>query len=318
MMVITQLSEEIKDLGQRVLELENGFRLKDRIDKREISPQDAYQNLFSASQLLSQFAALQKKNKIRVPIPDELVQSDDYPAILGLSVLGHDLASMAMLFQAKTMFDLHEYASGNKISEINKFFEDQNYFVSYENFRIGLNTIEYLATGNKKFVVPVSAKNVPGLLYWLHLDKIKCSYHFGDVKSISSDQYFAISQLVKNAVKWVYQAKRESPTPNSIDDTIDVRINETDTHLVATVKDNGTGILSDKLPLIFGGYTEGGTNVGLRVVKRILDLTGGYAEVVSTRTGKETFKYDTKTNTTLKIGENQPQGTIFTLYFPKS
>ena len=193
-----------------------------------------------------------------------------------------------------------------------------DYFISYENLRIGMNSIEYLATGNKRFLMPLQTKDVPSLLEGLYPVKPKCSFDFGDIQAVSSDQYFTIHQLVKNAVKFVYQAKEESKTPDIIDDSIVIRVNETDIHLVATVKDNGTGIINDKMGLIFGGYTDGGTNVGLRIVKRILDLSGGYAEVISTRAGKETFKYNTKTNTTLKIGDNQPHGTTFALYFPKA
>ena len=273
--------------------------------------------MFALSELFAQFRNLKGRNNVRGPIPESLVNSEEYPAILGLKLLPHDFEGRAGVFQSETL-DLRGYLEENKIRDITKLFEDPSYFITYENLRIGLNTIAYLATGDRKFLVPVQTENVPSLLQRMIVSKLKCSYNFGDGETISSDQYFAIHQLVKNAVEFVYRAKRESPTPESFDDNIDVRINEVDTHLVATIKDNGTGILNDKLPLIFGGYTEGGTNVGLRIVKRILDLGRGYAEVVSTRQGQETFKYDTKTKTTSKVEGNVPQGTTFTLYFPKA
>ncbi len=250
-------------------------------------------------------------------ISESLANSEEYSSALGLKLLPHDFKARAALFQCETL-DLRGYVKENKTRDITELFGDKIYFTTYENLRIGLNTIAYLALGDKKFLVPVQCENVPTLLAGMYAGKPKCSFDFGDASRISSGQYFAIHQLVKNADKWVYQAKRESPNPDSIDKNIDVKISETDAHLVATVKDNGTGILDDKLPLIFGGYTEGGTSIGLRVVKRILDLQGGHAEVVSTRNGKETFKYDTKTNSTLKVGEKQQHGTFFTLYFPKA
>jgi hypothetical protein len=52
--------------------------------------------------------------------------------------------------------------------------------------------------------------------------------------------------------------------------------------------------------------------------KRIMDLRKGFVEVISTRHGKETFRYDTLSNATEKVEEGQPQGTAFALYFPKA
>ena len=83
-----------------------------------------------------------------------------------------------------------------------------------------------------------------------------------------------------------------------------------------TVIDRGTGIYKDKLPIIFGTYTEDGTGIGLQLVKRILDLRGGYAEVTSTQLGAPTFKYNTSSGELQQI-QQYPQGTTFRLYFPK-
>ena len=187
MVHISQLTEEIRDLGQRVLELEGGFSLKKKIDDGQINAADAFQSLFALSELFAQFRNLKGRDNIGGPISESLANSEEYSATLSLKLLPHDFKARAGLFQWKTL-DLRGYVKENKTRYITKLFEDQIYFTTYENLRIGLNTIAYLALGDKKFLVPVQCENVPTLLAGMYAGKPKCSFDFGDASAISSDQ----------------------------------------------------------------------------------------------------------------------------------
>ena len=203
------------------------------------------------------------------------------------------------------------------VKRINELLEDSLYFLTYENLRIGLNAIAYLATGDNRFSVEVATRNVPELLQGMDSGKLRCTYDVNRVQKISSEQFLAMHQLVKNAKRKVYGAKEASLSPESVKDNLEVKLKESDSQLVLTVKDYGTGISADILPRIFGTYTEGGIGIGLQFVKRILDLKRGYAEVISTQPGKATFEYGTRANSSIKLAENLPQETSFALYFPK-
>ena len=263
----------------------------------------------SLGEYLLRFVKLPNERGIRVKdrLKEISPESEDYPLVLALGMVDHDFRGIADLFQLSNAILLMRKGG---VKDINEILEDPKYFWVYENIRVGLTALSYLATGDKNFLVQVDSGNVPDLLRVMNSDRIKCSYDFGKIQAISSDQYIAIHQLVKNAWKKVQNN-------GVIDETIEVRLKETYSQMVVTVKDNGAGISDDKLPIIFGNYTEGGTGIGLQIVKRIMDLRKGHIEAVSTVPEGGTFRYDTKSNTTVKIGEHQPQGTAFTLYFPK-
>jgi len=86
-----------------------------------------------------------------------------------------------------------------------------------------------------------------------------------------------------------------------------------------TITDKGKGIPGDKLKLIFGSYTtkkrRGG--LGLRLVKRIVEMHSGYITVESTTRGQPTFTYDTRTGDIYQLQKKQPLGTTFRLYLPQ-
>ena len=80
-----------------------------------------------------------------------------------------------------------------------------------------------------------------------------------------------------------------------------------------TIEDNGKGIAKQNLPLIFGEYSSTGGGLGLRIVRRIMDLHGGHISVDSTEKGQPTYRYDTKSNRTREI-KQQERGTTFSVY----
>jgi len=210
------------------------------------------------------------------------------------------------------LFDFIEKGKYKYEQEAQIILENPATYIRIENLRIGLALIPYIATGDKSFLVQVNAQNIPSLLEQM-VHGANCSYDFDGVQAIHSDQYFAIYQLAKNAKRNLYGLKVSNIPVNEV---VEIKIQEDSAYVSVAVRDEGTGIPEDVLPKIFGTYTTGGTGIGLQVVKRILDLRGGYAEVISTQSGKPTFKYDTRINAVC-ITEPKPQGSTFTLYFPK-
>ncbi len=87
----------------------------------------------------------------------------------------------------------------------------------------------------------------------------------------------ALSNLLDNALRF---------TPDG--GTISVAVSATDRGTRVTVRDNGPGIPADHLPRVFDRFYRGdssrssqGTGLGLALVKSIMDLHGGTAEVES-------------------------------------
>ena len=278
----------------------------EKVKRREITETtfDVWNRLIGVSK---QFIELHGKSNIKVPFSENLMQSEDYPSFLGLSLIEHNFNNIAQSLIGYANF----LDRGLKdISSVKELLEERSYFLIYENARIILTLIAYLSTGNKRFLVPIDTCSFPELLENLVGYRSNCHYDFAGFQSVPSDVYFAVHELVKNA--------RE----NLVNDGISVTFRLEDSNLVAIVKDNGTGISADKLPKIFGSYTdkEQDSGIGLQVVKRMVDLKGGYVDVISTELGKHTFKYDTKFGKVQRVGQPLTQeisGTYFILNFPK-
>lgn len=117
--------------------------------------------------------------------------------------------------------------------------------------------------------------------------QIEVDYHnCKKIKFSVSNFRSIIYNLLSNAIK--YRSPDRKPV---IQITVE-RINE---YTLLTVKDNGLGIASDKIEKIFSMFqrfhmhTEG-TGIGLYIVKRIIDNTGGKIEVESELGMGSTFK----------------------------
>jgi signal transduction histidine kinase len=103
--------------------------------------------------------------------------------------------------------------------------------------------------------------------------------HDGD-HVIESDKKLVknvLINLISNAIKFSGEAS-----------TIKVESNVTNEHAVISVKDEGIGISKEDKEHLFSSFFRGknainiqGTGLGLHIVKRYLDLLGGYAELDS-------------------------------------
>ena len=300
----------IRDLGQRVLELESGFSLMESVKRQEIGPETAFDVFNKLVGICGQFSDLHKRIGVKAPFSESLFQSENYPSYLGLGLISHDFTNLHLGFYGYTL-NLDPSIKRSDMKGIDEILRKDIFFTQYENIRIFLTLVAYLSTGDRRFLIPVDTCIFPGLLDSLARRHLNCSNNFTGFQSVPSDLYFATYQLVKNA--------RENLVNCDISTTFRLEYN----NLVVIVKDNGTGISADKLSKIFGTYTdkEYGTGIGLQVVKRIVDLKGGHVDIISTEQGKRTFKYDTRSDKVQQVGQpltREISGTYFILYFPKS
>ena len=172
--------------------------------------------------------------------------------------------------------------------------------------------IPYLATGDKKFLRDIPYDNiVDRLTTQLGEANIKFYPHSNCTKTIPSDIYFAAVQLVKNAKKAFYLAKKENRLPEDASDVITLGINlfpnmvdPLKERYCVYVIDNGPGIAQEDLPKIFGSYSTTGSGIGLQVVKKIAGMRNGHIAVLSTLPGQPGYKYN------INARETEEKGTI--------
>lgn len=299
MVTITELVAQIKDLAQIVLELESGFDLVQKITIRQVDIKQFFDALLRIAKCGNEFIRLKP-----------FARSGDN-SFLALNLLDYDLICQSLPLVEVGVILSGYIERGRYRREAESALKKPEVYHIFENLRISLALIPYIAAGDKNFLVDIGVQHIPNLLDPM-VKGVSCSYDSNGIEIISSDQYFAICQLVKNAQRAILY----SGTAKT-DNTIEIKLQEDGTYPSIVVGDKGTGISANVLPLIFGSYTKGGTGIGLQVIKRILDLRGGYSEVISTQSGKLTFKYDTRTGTVSAM-EQKPQGSTFILYFPKS
>lgn len=312
---ITELKDAIRDIGERVLELESGLHLRELVNKGEISPKGLFKYINHIYKLALDFTRLNerecRKNKdLKIPFPEAIMDSEDYNSYLALTVPGHDLPNFACSLAGRSMSAQDKMEKGKQV-ELKHEIQDHHYLM-YENLRLGLHFIPYVATGYKKFLTNVEITDLPDLLRNI-THKRTYSFNFDAFERVDSDIYFGIVQLAKNAKKSLARARHEY---NDDVRTIDVRFTHRIPYNIFVVEENGDGIPKDKLPELFGSYTTGGTGIGLQLVKRVADLREGHVKAVSTFNGYQTYSYDTKSNRTEKI-DQKLRGTAFKIYTAK-
>lgn len=229
---------------------------------------------------------------------------------MGLSLLEHDANNFSTIFALYTDLLVDSKADPSKI------FNKPSYFLSYDKVQVWLSLMACISTGDEKFIIPIKPDDAKQFLVQIDGYRPNCSYQFDGIEDVPSNVYLAMHQLVKNSAENLEDAKKKPRHPNKIEDKIEIILKNKADSYTLIVKDAGTGIPSDKLPIIFGAYTDGGTGIGLQVVKRIADLRKGYVEVVSTP-GERTFRYNTHSGEFSEMWR-QPQGTTFTLCLPKA
>ncbi|MFC1690609.1 ATP-binding protein [Nanoarchaeota archaeon] len=175
----------------------------------------------------------------------------------------------------------------------------------------------YLASsGDEQFLakVPLTQLQYVFMLYAFEPSGRKTAKVFPTPsEDIFSPEYLALYHIARNA-----------PTD------YDIRAEEDGDNLKISLQDYGKGILDkNEKPLpperfheIFGEFSTTGGGLGLQIAKALIDLRGGYIEVITKTKDNPAFAYRTDTKQDyLYTGPLQPKitstGTIFVLNVPK-
>lgn len=305
----TELRKRIADIASEALNLKSGFKLMSEYTNSELSVADVSDKF---QQLLDKYEALKKWDK-KLGITPELIASaspKQYDNYLALGTMDHDFGHPAAIINNIPLFmglDVEEKAENILQNNTDKF------FCSYENLRLGLGVIGYLATGDKQFISYIPRNSITKMIESTQpsMDGTVNDQNLNapdSPETVASTEYFTFLQLVRNAFKFARIDGYNTQT--------DISLISLDHTSQFKVTDRGSGIHPDILPTIFGKYTNGeGTGLGLQFVNRILDLHSGYATVTTTQPQGNTFSYDTL-DKQLKVIDTQPQGTTFELNFP--
>lgn len=116
--------------------------------------------------------------------------------------------------------------------------------------------------------------------------KITTEFNVSEINFSRKDIRSIIYNLLSNAIK--YKAADRAPE-------IFIKTEKLNEYVLLSVKDNGLGIEEDKQEMIFSRYTRlrndvEGTGVGLFIVKRMVEDSGGKIEVESSLGERSTFK----------------------------
>jgi hypothetical protein len=319
--IITELSDKIMEIGKDILGTYPVHHIVENAHSHVLT-KDFAEMFARLYDIGNRFIALKDSSGAN-KLSDVPFNSPDYNSHLALSIIEHDLRNSMTGFSfdeilARTSdFDL-------KSKYIIDIEFDSEHIFAYENVRICLSMIPYVVSGDLRFLSKVRRKHVADLLNNLHYEPQPISVFNTDRVHIASDEYFCIHQLVKNAKKNILKMNKDDKTLNYFPAVHIVSAREHG-HPYISVKDYGTGIGYDKLQKIFGGFTdtEGGTGIGLQLVKRLVELKDASGVVISKISADKSWGYCIRTKNiremSLRPRPNrayQPQsGTLFKLYF---
>ncbi len=311
---MTELTDKIKGLGDRLLGIDSGMDVVQQIKDGNADGKTVLANTRKFGDLIDEFGGLIITSMKTKSGSEHALREGDYSAYIALSLFEHDLFHLA--FQINSYYSIMTEIFANEKPDIPGNDKLMEVVYMHDALRYSILLSPYLATGDKKYLASIPVNHAPSLLAAIVNESFNPNYSFGDATHVSSDEYFAAAQLVKNANRKFREAVKDGIISSDISDMIDIQYKRDADQTVVSVSDNGPGIAPDKLPLLFGTYTEGGTGIGLQIVKRIADLRQGNIEVISTTPNGDTFRYDTKTGNVDKIEGKQSHGTTFRIYLP--
>ena len=311
---ITELSDKILTIGEKVLKTVPVNELVDILNKGIVTKE--FVSMFSDIYNIDlEFKALSKEQGITIPLKEKDMGLEDYPSFLALGLIEHDFNNVVARMGLDQVYAQEPIDRLNEENVKNYEFKKEH-MLSYENARVGLGLIPYVVSGDRRFLFPVKTKFIPSLLENLE-DIHKPGFRFSSKEQyISSDEYFCIHQLLKNAkqhtpVNYNNRLKQED---------IILKIEDCPSYKYISVKDFGEGIDYEKLPKIFSTFTDSdkGTGIGLQVVKRLLNLKKGHGYVISKCKAADTFVYSIRSGILKGINlGSRSDGTEFKLYFQK-
>lgn len=306
------LENLLDESGPYILELSSGFRLhrslsnidptttSDKIKKRI-----AYQfELLGLVYRNFQLGRDSFPHSINMPVPT--------PTELAFHLISHNAGNKGRVVVEIANLMQEDIRTGERVRDLdwrNTYFGKETIYALFENVRYMCAMLPRIGGRGSEYVLPIPTIKVP-LLTEILLNQ---PFSFASsLKSIDSDVYISMAQLLTNASKVITRSEH----PRLTEDDVFARVSKNSNYTICTVKDTGSGIHPEHLPLLFGSFTTGGTGIGLQLVKRILELRGGFAEVVTSQ-GNGTFQYDTRSNAVQSVPAQREKGTTFSLYFPK-
>jgi hypothetical protein len=307
----SSLEKCIDNIGKEALELESGFSLFERLNWGQTSPRNVQETFEASADIALQFSHLLNGSCIRIPFAQDLMRSPDYPCYLALSLLDHGVGELGGTVGANASV-MKSYSLSGKTDRLEGKLADEHLFMIYENLRIGLCCIPYIADGNPNWLADTDPVNFGRLVD----DKVKFKFKdfpqmhfkvdFSTDRNFRFDDYWVLFEMMANTKNSFVRLRESCPNERL---ALEIRMGNS-----IYFKDNGTGICPGVLPLILYGFTEHGTGVGGPVVRRLAELKGGHVEVISTMQNRNTVRYDTVSNEVTRC-EQQPRGTTFRLHF---
>ncbi|MFC1690610.1 ATP-binding protein [Nanoarchaeota archaeon] len=174
---------------------------------------------------------------------------------------------------------------------------------------MGLSTAYIASEGNEEFLMQIPNDQIE---YAIPSDKKQSDYRLKELKTVEghilNPECQALYQLVKNAKG---------------DYTIDIQEDKDNT--IITYQDNGPGILdeegnplqADRLHEIFGSFSTTGGGLGLQIAKALIELRGGWIDVMTKTKGNSPIHYNTETGVDSTYGGDLKKGTMFVMHVPK-
>jgi hypothetical protein len=298
------------DIGEQVLALPSREQMVHNVAIGTTGSRDISHTIRELAGLFGQTMGIVSKFGERSTFRDNLWTSD-YQSELALRIPSHDLLNKHAILSA------HATRLENDRGDLD------GIILCYSHFRNDLLQIPYIASGERRFVVKQQPEEALDYLEAVGKGRISLEWD-NHLDSFSSDETFALGQLVKNS-RQAIAAMRERVYRDVKVTALDFPISnepvaENTGFLTLQVSDKAYGIAPDRIAHVVHNKTNMGSGVGFQLIDRILSLRQGYMYVTSRTPTGETYTYDTATRTLRpapKGLELATHGTVFTLYMKR-
>ncbi len=316
------------ELRPKVIDIIDGSELRRRVQAEDISSKEVIEINHALGAYCDEVTELAKKSELfwflvdkmtdpSHPFPENLLKDPEYPTELALSLINHDMGGES----DKLWEGIEEAVSSSQSlgsSKVLGRFLGNKVVARYEYLRIALCVMAYIAFGGQEYILPVKKDILPDII----MKRFEPVFAGGTPRniyidlppdeSIRSDIVWALLQCVKNADgSSVFYHHGKNTIPRIISS-----LERENDALTAHIIDNGPGIDQGILPKVLGIYTTCRTGIGLQVVSKLAERSGGNIVIASTTAGNYSFLYSpSKSGEVLRLDEMLSRGTMFSLTF---